>query len=159
MVDPQRDAPADARRDPPAAEPNTGLLLYLPYREMEARVFAALHRAGFTDLTLAQARVFQRVGERGTRLTALAEQARVTKQTAAVLVQALEDAGYVYRTDDPSDARARLVCIDVRGAAAVREAAKAVQAVEAEWKKHLGSRSYNTLRATLIRLQDITDPY
>lgn len=145
--------------DPPPDEANTGLLLYLPYREMEARVFAALHRAGFDDLTLAQVRVFQRVGVDGTRLTALAEQARVTKQSAAVVVQALEDAGYVYRVEDPTDARARLVRIAARGMAAVEVGAATVREVEAQWQRHLGAASYRRLRATLTRLREITDPY
>ena len=144
--------------DPPPG-PNTGLLLYLPYRAMETEVFAALQRSGFADLTLAQARVFQRIGAGGTRLTALADQARVTKQSAAVLVQALEDAGYVYRKPDPRDARARLVCIAQRGEAAVQVAADAVRRVEDEWRRHLGAAAYTRLRATLERLREITDPY
>ena len=40
---------------------NTGLLLFIPYRAMEARVFRALAAAGYDDLTPAQARVFQRI--------------------------------------------------------------------------------------------------
>ncbi|MBD7995833.1 MarR family transcriptional regulator [Arthrobacter sp. Sa2CUA1] len=147
------------RAAPAPGEPNTGLLLYLPYREMEARVFQAVQEAGFTDLTLAQGRVFQRIGAEGTRLTALAEQARVSKQTAAVLVQALETAGYVRRIPDPTDARARLVCVAERGTAAVAVAAETVQAVEAEWRAHVGSAAYARLRDTLQKLREISDPY
>ena len=33
---------------------NTGLLLYMPYRAMENKVFAAVAAAGFEDLTLAR---------------------------------------------------------------------------------------------------------
>lgn len=138
---------------------NTGLLLYLPYREMEAKVYNTLQAAGFTDLTLAQARVFQRIGAGGTRLTVLAEQARVTKQTAAVLVQSLEAAGYVYRKSDPIDARAKLVCIAARGAAAVQVASQAVANIEEEWRIHLGATAYRQLRITLAKLREITDPY
>ena len=54
---------------------NTGLLLYIPYRAMEARVFKALAAAGYDDFTPAQARVFQRIAPGGSRLTDLAEQA------------------------------------------------------------------------------------
>jgi hypothetical protein len=42
-------------------ELKTGLLLYIPYRAMEARVFRALTAAGHNDFTPAQARVFQRI--------------------------------------------------------------------------------------------------
>ena len=56
----------------------------------------------------------------------LAEQAQITKQNASFLVDALEKAGYVYRTPDPSDARARLVRIAHRGAEAIPIAAAVV---------------------------------
>ena len=95
------------------ARTNTGLLLYYPYRDMEIRVVEALHAAGFADLSYAQARIFQRIGPGGTRTVQLAEQARVTKQTASLLVQALEEEGYVERRPDPADARARRVSGEV----------------------------------------------
>ena len=93
-------------------DPNTGLLLYLPYRAMERRVLEAVRAAGFDDVTPAQARVFQRIGPGGTRLTDLAEQALITKQSAGFLVDQLERAGYVERVPDPTDARARLLAED-----------------------------------------------
>ena len=50
-----------------------GVLLFLPYRAMEARVFERLAAAGFDDFTPAQARVFQRIAPGGSRLAELAE--------------------------------------------------------------------------------------
>ena len=94
-----------------AGELNLGLLLFIPYRALENRVFAALAAAGFEDFTTAQARIFQRIGPNGTRLTELAQAAQVTKQTAGFLVDQLERAGYVERVVDPADGRARLVRI------------------------------------------------
>lgn len=143
----------------PVEELNLGLLCYLPYRAMETRVFEALTEAGFDDLTLAQGRVFARIDPQGTRSTQLAERARVTKQTAGFLVDQLERAGYVRRVPDPSDARARLVQIARRGAAA-RTVARAVEVeVEAEWSAHLGPQRTRQLRRTLTSLRDVTDPY
>ncbi|WP_315093849.1 MarR family transcriptional regulator [uncultured Cellulomonas sp.] len=143
----------------PSPAPNVGVLLFLPYRAMEARVIAALTAAGFEDLTLAQARVFQRIGPDGTRLGELAEQAQVTKQTAGFLVDQLERAGYVRRMPDPDDGRARRVHITARGAQAQTAAGRVVADVEAEWEQHLGSRRMAMLRDTLVRLREITDPY
>ncbi|HEX2073812.1 MAG TPA: MarR family transcriptional regulator [Geodermatophilus sp.] len=138
---------------------NVGLLLFIPYRAMETRVFRALAAAGFDDFTPAQARVMQRIGPEGTRLTELAEAAQVTKQTASFLVDQLERAGYVRRAPDPSDARARLVRIAERGAAVQPVAAAVVAEVEAEWRAHLGERRWRQLREALTRLREITDPY
>ena len=143
------------------AEPddlNTGLLLFIAYRAMENRIFAALAAAGF-DITPAQARVAQRIGPDGTRLTELAEAAQVTKQTASFLVDQLEKAGYVHRAPDPSDARARLVRIGERGAAAQGLAGTGVAEVEEEWRAHLGDRCWRRLREALTALREVTDPY
>ncbi len=144
---------------PEPEEPSLGVLMFIAYRSLETRVLSALADAGFDDITLAQARVFQRIGADGTRLTDLAEQAQVTKQTAGFLVDQLERAGYVERRPDPTDARARLVCIAPRGARAVEVAGAVVAEVEAEWTAHLGAREMARLRRTLTRLREITDPY
>ena len=138
---------------------NTGLLLYIPYRAMENKVFAAVAAAGFDDMTVARGRVFQRIGPAGTRLTDLAEQAQVTKQAAGALVDELERAGYVTRRPDPTDNRARLVCIAERGMAAIEVASKVVAEVEAEWTRHVGVQRMERLRETLMKLREITDPY
>lgn len=86
---------------------HTGLLLYFPYRDLQIRVLEALHVAGLADLSWAQAWFFQRIDPAGSRLVHRAGQARVTKQTASVLVQALERWGHVERRPDPAAARAR----------------------------------------------------
>ena len=140
-------------------ELNTGLLLYIPYRAMEARVFKALWAAGYDDFTPAQARVFQRIAPGGSRLTDLAEQASITKQSAGFLIDQLERAGYVERVRDPADARARLVRITARGRQTLPLAASVVSQVEAEWTQHLGVRRMGQLRDILARLREITDPY
>jgi DNA-binding MarR family transcriptional regulator len=138
---------------------NLGLLLYIPYRHLEDRVFTALADAGFDDVTPAQARVFQRIAEGGSRLTDLAEQARITKQSAGFLVDQLERAGYVVRVPDPTDRRARLVQVAQRGREAVRVSATAVAAVEGEWAELLGESGADRLRALLEELREATDPY
>ena len=140
-------------------ELNLGLLLFIPYRAMEKRVFETLAAAGYDDFTPAQARVFQRIGANGTRLTDLAEAAQVTKQTAGFLVDQLERAGYVERVPDPTDARARLVRIAERGRRSQPLAAEVVAQVEAEWAAHLGPRRMAQLRTALTALREITDPY
>jgi DNA-binding MarR family transcriptional regulator len=140
------------------SEPNTGLLLFYPYRAMEIRVLAALAESGF-EITLAQARLLQRVADAGSRLTDLAAQAQVSKQTAGELVDQLQRRGFVERVADPSDGRARLVRLAARGRAAVARAAPVVAAVEAEWTAHLGPETMAALRSALLRLREVTDPW
>jgi DNA-binding MarR family transcriptional regulator len=143
----------------PAERQNLGLLCFYPHRAMEARLFEALGAAGYDDITPAQGRIAARIGRRGTRLTDLAEQALVTKQTAGHLVDQLERAGYVRRVPDPTDARARLVQMADRGEAVVALARKVEAEVEAEWTAYLGAKASGQLRAALERLREITDPY
>ncbi|MFI7540534.1 MarR family winged helix-turn-helix transcriptional regulator [Actinoplanes sp. NPDC049599] len=140
-------------------ELNLGLLCYIAYRAMEGGVLDALREAGYHDVTAAQGRIFARIGPGGTRVTELAEQAGVTKQTTGFLVDQLERAGYVERVPDPSDARARLVRIAPRGAAAVQVARGAEARIEAVWAGHLGRTGTAQLRRALTSLREITDPY
>jgi DNA-binding MarR family transcriptional regulator len=126
---------------------------------MESRVLEALAEHGYDDITLSQARVFQRIDPGGSRLTELAEAAQVTKQTAGFLVDQLASMGYVERVPDPSDGRARLVTLAPRGRKACRTAADAVATVEKEWTEHLGARRSAQLRSALESLREITDPY
>jgi DNA-binding MarR family transcriptional regulator len=138
---------------------NIALLCFIAYRAMEDRVLRDLAAAGFSDVTAAQGRIFARVGPKGTRVSELAEQAKVTKQTAGFLVDQLERAGYVRREPDPTDARARLVVIAERGLAAVEVARRTEIEVQAEWTRHLGRRATAQLHESLSRLREITDPY
>jgi DNA-binding MarR family transcriptional regulator len=156
-----RRASPSRRVSPSPAEPelNLGLLLFIPYRALENEVLDALAEAGFDDITLAQARVFQRIERDGSRLTELAEAAQVTKQTVGFLVDQLERGGYVERTPDPRDGRARLVRVAERGAAAVLASMGVIAEIEARWAAHLGSTRMAQLREALTVLREITDPY
>lgn len=85
----------------------------------------------------------------GIRVTELARRARITKQSMGEMVDAMEAAGYVERVRDPSDARARLVCLSAKGRAAGRLARKLVREVEDEWAEAVGAARLASLRETL----------
>ncbi len=139
-------------------EPNIGLLAFLVYRHMEQRVMAEVIAAGH-QVTLSQARLFERVDDAGSRLTDLAESAQLTKQSAAYLVDELVAAGYLTRSPDPRDGRARLITITDKGREAIALARTVEARVEAEWKARLGEDGVEELRALLLRLREIVDPY
>ena len=137
---------------------NMGLLLFIPYRAMESAVLDALAEAGH-DLPLNQARVFQRIAPEGSRLAELAQACQLPKQTVGSIVDQLERSGYVRRTPDPNDARARLVTITPRGQELVEISLPAVRAIEATWRTHLGEERTLLLRDALADLREITDPF
>ncbi|MHA3834960.1 MarR family winged helix-turn-helix transcriptional regulator [Terrabacter sp. AAH1] len=136
-----------------------GVLLFIAARAMESANMEGLARAGFTDMTLAQARIAARVEPGGSRVSQLAEAAQVTKQTAAFLVEQLERAGYVERVPDPTDRRASLVKIAARGHAAREAVLPALAEAEAQWLAHIGPERMAQLRETLTLLREVTDPY
>jgi DNA-binding MarR family transcriptional regulator len=140
-------------------EPNLGILLFVTYRALEQRAHDAVVAAGITDITLAQARIAARISPQGSRVSDLAEQARVTKQSAGFLVDHLEAAGYVERVPDPADRRARLVRLTPRADRVVKIANAEVQQVFAEWADHVGADRIRQVDETLRDLREITDPW
>ncbi|EGD45069.1 transcriptional regulator, MarR family [Nocardioidaceae bacterium Broad-1] len=133
-------------------------LMLIAYRAMDERVISAMRDAGY-NITVAQARLAQRIAEDGSRLVDLAEQAQVTKQTASVLVAALEREGLVERVPDPTDGRARLIRFTVEGQAAADRAREVAMSVEQEWNDYLGPRLATALREALTSLRELVDPY
>jgi DNA-binding MarR family transcriptional regulator len=125
---------------------------------MDERVLLAMRRAGY-DVTAAQSRIAQRIADNGSRLTELAERAQVTKQTASLLVAALEREGLVERVPDPADGRARLIRLSDRGRRAAAHAMGVVMEVEREWVEHLGPELAGQLREGLTKLREVTDPF
>lgn len=142
----------------PSGQPGLGMLAFLAYRQVEMRSMAAVEAAGHT-ITLSQARLFERVNPEGSRLTELAESAQLTKQSAAYLVDELIAAGYLRRSRDPEDGRAKLITITDRGYEVIAVACRSEAEVEEEWSNHLGDESFDTLRRLLIELREITDPF
>lgn len=142
--------------DPP--DLNLGLLLFIPYRFMESAVLETLRSAGH-QLSLSQARVFQRIDPEGSRLADLAVAAQLSKQTLSSIVDQLEKAGYVRREPDPQDARARLVRITTRGQELIDTSTPVVREIEAAWEAHLGRARTRQLTATLAELCALADQH
>ena len=136
-----------------------GILLFVANRALEQRAFDAIVAAGITDITLAQARVAARIAPNGSRVSDLAEQARVSKQSAASLVEQLEKAEYVERVPDPTDGRARLVRLTPRSRRVAEAADAEVARVLAEWADHIGKDRLQQLHEILRDLREITDPW
>jgi DNA-binding MarR family transcriptional regulator len=136
-----------------------GVLLFVANRALEQRAFDALVAAGITDITLAQARIAARIAPDGSRVSELAEQARVTKQSAASLIEQLEKAEYVERVPDPTDGRARLIRLTPRLQRVAEVADAEVALVLAEWADHVGEDRLQQLHEILRELRGITDPW
>jgi DNA-binding MarR family transcriptional regulator len=90
------------------------------------------------DLHPAHTAVIPNLPPQGLRLTELAEKLRVSVQRAGQLVQELEDAGYVERSVDARDARAKLVRYSARGRRLMQDVAEVDAALRSELAERLG---------------------
>ncbi|MGX1810371.1 MarR family winged helix-turn-helix transcriptional regulator [Nocardia sp. NPDC055321] len=95
--------------------------------------------------------VFRHLSPEGSRVTALAESAGMTQQSMGELVTHLERCGYVERTVDPADRRARVVVATESGRAALALAGQRIAAIERHLSADLGEEGLADLRSLLAR--------
>jgi len=88
-------------------------------------------------LRAAHAQVFEYLDADGTRVTALAERARMTHQAMGELVADLEQAGLLERVTDPADRRARLVRPTPAGHAVLARAGARLRVLHDRWAREL----------------------
>jgi DNA-binding MarR family transcriptional regulator len=113
--------------------------------ELQRRLAAA----GMEDLRFADGFVFQHLVEGPRSVSSLAERLEVTQQAASKAVADLERRGYVSRTADPDDARAKHVALTARGRAAIEAGREQRAAIEAELAERLGARRVAAARRVL----------
>jgi len=134
------------------ARPLIGLLLRLVYQSYSQEIEAALREAGFDDVRPTAGNVFPFVPPEGITVSALAERARVRKQTMTQAVEQLERAGYVERRPNPRDRRSRLVFLTERGASVPPVTHAAAEGVEGRWAELTSPEELEALRGSLLRL-------
>lgn len=96
--------------------------------------------------------VFAQINPEGSRLTGLARGANMTPQAMGQLVDELEELGYVVRTPDPTDRRAKLIVLTARGRDCVRAGTATIEGIETQISAVLGDRGHRQLRRLLQKL-------
>jgi DNA-binding MarR family transcriptional regulator len=139
-----------AKRDDQA-----GRALPLPALLAQAKVVLVeqLHKRlaedGFDGILYWHGSVFRCIDAEGSRLTELAERSGVTKQAIGEVVAELERHGYVERTADPADRRAKIIRLTERGVQGQLAAARILADIERRWDRHVGRDRIAQLRETL----------
>jgi DNA-binding MarR family transcriptional regulator len=103
----------------------------------------------YNDIRISHGCVFGNIDPDGTRLTDLAERARMTKQSVGEVTSDLEQRGYVERIPDPSDGRAKIIRLTERGRAAQSLGIGLIDEIEQEWAERFGADRVAVLREAL----------
>lgn len=143
-----------ARRRPE----NLAILLREPYRVGNQRLVELFAERGHPEVRGPHGNVFEYLDGEGTRVSVLAERARITKQSMAELVHHLERHGYVERVQDPVDARAKLVRPTERGEEIYAIAREFVTEIEEEWTARIGEEKIEKLREILVEINEALQP-
>jgi len=129
-------------------------LLGLATRQMATDLNDKLVEAGVTGHRDSWNNVMPHIPPAGIRLTELAARAGMTKQAMAELVAEIEHRGYLRRTTDPADRRAKIIEFTDQGWATVHRALAALAELEAEIAGRLGEPEVSQLRSTLLQILD-----
>jgi DNA-binding MarR family transcriptional regulator len=104
-------------------------------RLMVEELIERLEADGHLGASPAHHALYENIDPEGTRLTELAARADMTHQSMSELVASLERGGWVERRPDPTDRRARLVCLTPDGRQLVRRGLHHIAEIEAKWQE------------------------
>lgn len=131
---------------------NVGQLLRRVQALVEDELLQRMRERGYVESQPAWHHVFFTIDPGGSRLTTLAARASMTLPAMWEIVQDLEAKGYVERRSDPTDRRAKLICLTAQGREVVRQGRRVVRAMEADYRRRLGEGRFEDLRAALLAL-------
>ena len=141
----------------PPSRLHLGQLLVQLTRIFQTQLFDGLVAAGLSEARVPHTHVTAYIKADGSRLTELAEQARMTLPAMSELVDDLQRLGIVERRPDPRDRRAKLICLTDTGWDAMRTARSIIAAIEADWGERVGVDRFEATARTLdALLRDLT---
>ncbi len=114
--------------------------------------------AGCTDLSRAHVLLFRWPTIDGLRPSELAARNQLSRQSINDLLSDLEKRGYLERTLDPTDGRARIVRLTERGWDLTQVISDASFATESEWARVVGEARFDEFRETLSELVAYASP-
>jgi DNA-binding MarR family transcriptional regulator len=141
----------------PAWGPGTAVLerAWQVVRATGQVVSAELAAEGFTDLRPGHCLLLYRLSAGQRQMTELAQRAGVTKQAVSLLVDQLQAAGYVERTVNPADRRARVLRLTDRGEAAAAGVNRCYQRIRERWAGAIGNDRIRDCAQTLADMHAV----
>ncbi len=108
-----------------------------------------------TGLRASQLRLLSLTPVDGMRVTDLAERVGMTKQALGEFANALEEQGLMESVRDDRDRRIRILRPTEQGRRAVADGDALIAEVEADWRRRLGARRWDDLRALLLAAAEL----
>ncbi len=105
-----------------------------------------------TGLRGSHGRILDLIDRKGSRPSALADGAWITKQAISQRIRELENRGWVQVSPDPDDGRATLIRRTAQGDRVRSSALGAIATMEHEWAQLVGVERYDTFRQVLDEL-------
>jgi DNA-binding MarR family transcriptional regulator len=140
-----------AGQEPDRRRFNTVAMLGQAYSLLGFRIVDGVVGSGH-PIKPSHSAVFAQIEPEGSRLTKLAAGANITPQSMGVIVDELEELGYVERRPDPTDRRAKLITLTASGEEAVTAGQATITGLEEELVTILGERGARQLRTLLGRI-------
>ena len=106
----------------------------------------------FPGLRFAHLQIWGNVGVDGMRLTELADRANLSLAACSELVNELQDLGYLERSRDPTDGRAKLIFPTRQGRQLLDEAGRAVARIEEHWRARCQPDAFDNACSALDQL-------
>jgi DNA-binding MarR family transcriptional regulator len=131
-----------------------GQLLRDALARFEDELIAATPPLHGQELRPTHNHVLRHLDRDGTRASVIAERAGLTRQAITVIVDELEDAGVVRRVPDPDDGRAKRIVYTEAGLRGFDESRERIAEIERRWRRDVGARRWNELRAALSVLTE-----
>lgn len=133
----------------PTQRVHIGQLLTQLTRLFQTELFDRLIAAGLEDARVPHTHVTAYIKAEGSRLTELAAQARMTLPAMSELVDDLQRIGIVERRPDPSDGRAKLICLTDAGWEAMNTGRRVIAQIESEYAQLVGAKQFEDAAQTL----------
>ena len=122
-------------------------------RYLQTETMNALQQeCGHSKLRLAFAPYITLVGQEGKRLTDLAQVLGVSRQACNQAANQIETAGYIARTADPDDGRAKQLVLTTRGLQLRKDGIRVIRRLDDEFARIVGNEAMTDASKTLGRI-------
>ena len=124
-------------------------LLFEFSKDFERRILSTLQARGHAQIRPSHSVLFSNLGLGAVRVTELAERAQVTQQAMGKMLKEVERLGYIERSIDQNDKRAKEIRLTKQGVELVKDSMQVVDEVRQYYAERIGAEELDHLEANL----------